>query len=256
MAGDSFTPVLVKIGDADDPTKTLDIDASGTLLERNSAAILTALNEIDTNTDGLEALATSLNGFVDGIEGFVDGLEANTAGISTLAGSVGTDGAAAPAGVTVVAGKDGSGNAQALKTDTAGKLEVTATISGGTTQQTTGRIVLVDLAGAPAMAGAAQAASTGTVTAALRRVIVACSKPLKITVQKRNSGVDTLFGTTAVPGDDVITKYCTVFALAGVRTEITLPEGMFTATAERFEVECVNADNAGVSDAYITIDYQ
>lgn len=254
MAGDSFTPVLVKIGDADDPTRTLDIDASGTLLERNSAAILVALQDIDTNTDGLEALATSLNGFVDGIEGFVDGLEANTAGISTLAGAIGTDGAAAGTAGMVIAGKDGSGNVQQLLVDATGKLLVTST--GAAAQQTTGRTVIVDLAGAPAMGGVAQRASTATVTAALRRVLVACSKPLKITVQKRNAGVDTIFGTLAVPGDDVITIYSTQFTLAGVPYCLELPEGMFTATGERFEVVLVNADNAGQSDAYVTIDYQ
>jgi hypothetical protein len=254
MAGDSFTPVLVKIGDADDPSLTLDIDASGTLLERNSAAILIALQAIDTNTDNLESLATALNGFVDGIEGFVDGLETNTAGIATLAGAVGTDGSAAPAGVNVVAGKDGSGNAQALLVDAAGKLLVTS--GSASVQQTTGRTVLVDLAGAPAVGGTPQRASTATVTAALRRVLVACAKPLKITVQKRNAGVDTVFGTLAAPGDDVITVYSTQFTLAGVPYNLELPEGMFTATGERFEVVCVNADNSGLSDAYVTIDYQ
>jgi hypothetical protein len=48
---------------------------SDTTAQATLASILTAVDNLEGFTDGLETLLTALSGFVDGLEGFVDGLE-------------------------------------------------------------------------------------------------------------------------------------------------------------------------------------
>ncbi len=60
------------------------IGATNTALATTNSTLST----LDGHVDGLEALITTLNGYVDQLEGFVDGLETNTAATNTKLDSI------------------------------------------------------------------------------------------------------------------------------------------------------------------------
>ncbi len=62
----------------------LNTTATGLASEATLASVLSEVQSIDLNTDGLEGLATSLNGFVDGLETLVAATNTLLTTLSTL----------------------------------------------------------------------------------------------------------------------------------------------------------------------------